>query len=287
LRWPWDVSHDSVVEMLAVARKDGCLDEVVVSNRDFVTQRMLYRFTSAILQAEAEGAEQEAQNMRALRAEVVDVCWHADRPLRDELFRAEARLVQVLQAPAESNTLGEVEARAGSTSMEVNAFWLVVYGAVAAWELRQRATDREKEEVQADIHARLKKIAAALNKSGAVERALSPALAAVGRVLTAKDEAEQAAAMAPLDEGTIAEMRSVLEQVRLWPQAAYEPFACKLQAIVDYAVAAVAQVEQVELTVPFQFQPPEIERTSRLVDFTDRNAKFKTSKVTSPFKLFR
>lgn len=286
LRWPWDTSNDAAVEMLAVARKDGCLDEVVVSNRDFVSQRMLYRFTSAILQAEGEGAEDEARNMRTLRTDVIDVCWHADRPLRDELFHAEARLVQVLQAPEESNTLGEVEARAGVTGMQVNAFWLVVYGAVAAWEVRERAGTQDKEDAQADIQLRLKNVAAALNNSRVVARALSPALAAAGRVLTAAKETEQAAAIADLDDATVAEMRITLEQVRLWPQNAYGPFTNKLQSIVDYAVVAVGSVAEVERTIPFRFKPVEIERTSRLVDFTNRNAKSRTTSF-SPFGGFR
>lgn len=285
LRWPWTTTHDEAVEMLAVARRDGCLDDTVVANRDFVTFRMLYRFTSAILQAEGEGAAEEAANMRTLRAEVIDTCWHFDRPLRDELFSAEARLVQVLQAPEESNTLGEVEARAGVTDIQVNAFWLVVYGAVAAWELREAAAAAASQDAaqQADIQLRLKNVAAALAKSDAVGRALSPALAAVGDVLTAPDEAAQTAVIGGLADETVVKMRTVLEQVRLWPQNAYGPFVAKLQAIVDYAIPAVTPVTANEGLQPFRFDPVDIERSSRLVEVTSRNKKSGGTVTSSVF----
>lgn len=286
LRWPWGTSADSVVEMLAVAKKDGRLDESLVANRDFVTQRVLYRFSSAILQAEAEGAEEEARNMRELRREMIEVCWHYDRPLREELYRAEARMVQALRAPDESNAVGEVEARCGATREQVNGFWLVIYGAVAAWEVRETAGSQEAEKNQLAVHDRVKIIAAGVNASGEVAKRLSPCLLAAGKVLVVADPEEQGRVLAELTEEDVAEMRSIVEQVRLWPAMSYGPFADKLQAIVDYAVDGLIGGEGAEGTGPFRFSRADIERGSRLLEFKRRNAS-KQRGASKKFSLFK
>jgi hypothetical protein len=124
------------------------------------------------------------------------------------------------------------------------------------------------------VQLRLKNVAAAVNDSRGVAARLSGALAAAGRVLTAADADAQAAVVGALDGPTVAEMRAMLEQVRLWPAAAYGPFADKLQAIVDYAGEALGAPP--ERMAPFRFAPAEIEHKSKLIAFKTRNTR-KTS----------
>lgn len=272
VRWPWATAEDEAVELLAKAKAEGALDLAVVTNRDRIGGRMLYRFTSAILQAEGDGADEEALNMRALRKDIIDCCWHRDRPLRDELFAAEARLVTVLQAAPESNLVGEVDANAGEGSYQVNAFWLVVYGAVAAWESRDadpKATEQDKAK-SAEIQKRLNEIAVAINKSRTVEEHISPCLTVVGNVLVAQGQAEQAESLSKLDEAGLRELGAIMEQVRLWPTNAYGPFVENLQAVVDYAVSNLTG-EEVPKISPFRYKRAEVESASKLIEFQKRN----------------
>jgi hypothetical protein len=284
-RWPWSTTNDKAVELLAAACAEGskALEIVVASNRDFITERMLYRFTSAILQAESEStpdAAAEATAMRELRKDIIRICWDCDRPLRDELFPAEARLVTVLQSAADADLVREVRRSCGNTSISVNAFWLVVYAAVAAWESREglaaaASGSEEDRQNQAAVQQRLKDIADAIPASQKMTSMLSPALSTVGTVLTASDPADQAAAIANLDSVYVAEMASILEQIRLWPQGAYSAFVQKLQAIVDYALTNMASAPVPKLE-PFRFEPTKIVRSSRLIDFQRRNSSKRT-----------
>lgn len=286
LRWGWGTTGDEIVEMLAVAKRDGRLDETLISNRDFVTSKCLYRFSSAILQAEGDGALEEAANMRELRRELIEICWHCDRPLREELYRAEARMVQALRAPPESNTLGEVEARCGESRTQVDGFWLVVYGAVAAWEVREKAQSASAESDQLAVQERVKAVAAAVNESRFMSERLSPCLLAVGKVLVLADPEEQGAVLEALKEEDVMQMRAIVEQVRLWPQMSYGPFAEKLQAIVDYAVARLAG-GQTEALSPFRFKLADMERGSRLLEFKKRNDKNTNRGSRKKFSLFK
>jgi hypothetical protein len=266
LRWKWDVTPDAVVEQLAAARTNDYLEACIVSNRDHVSERVLYRFTSAILQAESQGALEEAANMRSLRAHIIRICWEYDRPLRERLYDAEARLVKVLKNEQETNILKLIGQECGNTSIDVNAFWIVTFAAVAAWEA-QNAEDRNE---YSEVQLRLKEIAEKTRKSDKLLKLLSPSLSLVGQVLTASDPERQAEVLLGAGETIIMEMGVILEQIRLWPSNAYGEFIQKVQDIRDYAIENVLGCH-VPSFASFRFTPAEIDRGSRLIEFQARN----------------
>jgi hypothetical protein len=267
LRWKWDVSPDAIVEQLAAARTNDYLETCIVSNRDHISERALYRFTSAILQAESQGAREEASNMRSLRADIIRICWEYDRPLRERLYDAEARLVKVLKNEEEANILKLISRECGNTSIDANAFWIVTFAAVAAWEAQNDADRNQYSEVQ----LRLKEIAEATWKCDKLLKLLSPSLSLVGQVLTASDPERQAEVLLGASEALILEMGLILEQIRLWPSNAYGEFIQKMQDIRDYAIENVLGC-LVPSFESFRFTPPDIDRGSRLIEFQTRNA---------------
>lgn len=80
LRFDVKSTPDQVIEYFEDARRSRDFAAIVVANRDFVTENVLYRFTSAILQVDTrdknmESREKEARNMRRLRKELIAYCW--------------------------------------------------------------------------------------------------------------------------------------------------------------------------------------------------------------------
>jgi hypothetical protein len=266
-RWNWDVTPDAVIEQLAAARSNDYLEVCIVTNRDHVSDRALYRFTSGILQAESQGAVDEAASMRSLRADVIRICWEFDRPLRERLYDAEARLVTVLKDENESNIVRAINRECGSSTVDVNSFWIVAFAAVAAWE----AQSAEGREEYSEVQLRLKEIAEASRRSEKLSKFLSPSLSLVQLVLTATDAEKQSEVIHSADEEIIREMGVILEQIRQWPSNAYGEFIQKLQDVRDYAVQNVLGCPLPNFD-SFRFSPSEIERGSRLVDFQVRNA---------------
>lgn len=267
LLWSWDISADKVVENLAVAMNANNLAKEIVTNRHFITERVLYRFTSALLQAESQGATEEALNMRRLRAEIMKICWYYDEPLRNKLFDAEERVVSVIRAPPESNTVGEIDRVCGNDTTTVNAFWIVLYASVAAWEAKQSA---ENEQPNPDVEEKLSRIAGASQQSQKIKKYLSSCLRAVGMVLASSTPEEQEEALSSLDEEAVADMCIIQEQIRLWPPHAYGPFLKKLQPIVDFAVQKFRTIP-VEKLETFDFEPPKLQRMSKIISFKSRN----------------
>lgn len=276
LRFDRRQSLDSLIECFEDARSGDQFAAVVVANRDLVTERLLYRFTSAILQVEnrktdVETRREEGANMRALRTDLIAHCWSNDYPLKVEIQNAEARLLGVLQG---SNIKKDVARNCGTTTLEVDAFWIVVFAAVAAWEERGR---ENPELVNVDMQKALTAAAEACRTLEQVTTRLSPSLKAVQKILGSSDPEVQKEVVADLDDDTITEMGSFTEQIRLFPSAAYGALVVRMGSILAYILADKYGIPAGGLE-PFRFELPEVERSSRLVTFSKKSRQVKPSR---------
>lgn len=277
LRFDVKSTPDEVIEYFADARRSKDFEAIVVANRDFVTENVLYRFTSAILQVDTrdkniETREEEARNMRQLRKELIAHCWSYDFLLKLGVQKAEARLLNVLKG---GNIKSDVDRYCGRTTMDVDSFWIVVFAAVAAWEER----GRENEELaNVDMQKSLAVAADACKTLPSVNRYLSPSLKAVQNILTSTDPDVQTNVVAELDDETIAQLCTFTEQVRLLPTPAYGALVRRLRSIRDYIRADRYGIEPTYLE-PFRFVPAEVRRESRLVSFTKAGNALKQNQV--------
>lgn len=276
LRFDRGQSLDQLIELFEDARSGDQFAATVLANRDLVTERLLYRFTSAILQVEnrktdIDTREEEAANMRQLRTDLIAYCWSNDYPLKVELQNAEARLLGVLQG---SNIKKDVARNCGTTTLEVDAFWIVVFAAVAAWEERGR---ENPELVNIDMQKALTTAAEACRALEEVTTRLSPSLSAVQKILASSDPEVQKEVVADLDDDTIAEMGSFTEQIRLFPSAAYGALVVRMGSILDYIVADKYGIPAGGLE-PFRFDLPEVQRGSRLVTFSKNSSQVRPSR---------
>lgn len=269
LRFDVRISIDQLIERFEDARQGDQFAAVVVANRHFVTERLLYRFTSAILQVEnrktdTDTKQQEAANMRNLRQDLIAHCWSNDFPLKVELQNAEARLLVVLQG---SNISMDVKRNCGTTTLEVDAFWIVIFAAVAAWEERGQ---ENPELVNVNMQQALTTAAEACRTLTEVTTKLSPSLRAVQKILASSDPDVQKEVVAELDDDTIAEMGSFTEQIRLFPTAAYGALVARMSSILDYIFADKYGIQATGLE-PFRFDLPQTERISRFVSFSKKS----------------
>lgn len=263
LRFP-RVDLDKTIELFADAKEDGRLAEVVVANRDLVTEKVLYRYTSAILQVESretnlETRDEEVRNMRALRNELIAHCWSNDFPLKKELQLAEVRLLPVLQG---NHVKRDVRRNCGVNNLEVDAFWIVIFAAIAAWEEKGKENPKL---INVDIQRQLTAAAEACEEVDEVLDKLSPSLKAVQKILSSSDPMVQAKIVEDLDDKTVNHIGSLTEQIRLFPTAAYGGLTRKMDAIMDYILKAKYNFDSPEL-IPFRFELSPIERASRLVN---------------------
>lgn len=266
LRFDRQSTPDQLIEYFADARARDDFAAIITSNRDLITENVLYRFTSAILQVESrpndiEQREEEARNMRKLRKDLIAHCWSYDFPLKVGVQMAEARLLNVLKG---SNISQDVQRNCGRTSLDVSAFWIVIFAAVAAWEERGR---ENPELVDVDMQAALAAAADACRTLDSVKEYLSPSLQAVQEILGSSDPSVQTKVISELSEETIAELGCYTEQIRLLPTPAYGALVQRLRSIMDYILTARYNIDP-QVLEPFRFGLPEVERQSRLVTFS-------------------
>lgn len=259
------VGLDETVELFEDSRRAGTLAEVVLANRDLVTEKLLYRFTSAIFQVEnrstdVDTREEEAANMRELRKDLIAYTWSIDYPFKVEIQRAEARLLPVLQG---TNVTGDIRKSCGSAQLEVDAFWIVIFAAVAAWEDKGQ---ENKELVNVDIQKQLKAAADACDTVDEVQDKLSPALKSLQRILTSTDPSVQATVVEEIDDDMVVRIGTLAEQVRLLPIAAYGALTNRMMTINDYILKVKYDYQVPELE-PFRFKLPDMERGSKLANF--------------------
>ncbi|CAN8076505.1 unnamed protein product [Agarophyton chilense] len=258
---------DEVIEHFADAQKRDDFSEVIVANRDFVTETVLYRFTSAILQVEIRGydletREEEAQNMRNLRKALIAHCWSLDFPLKVGVQLAEERLLNVLKG---GNIKSDVARYCGSSTIEVDSLWIVIFAAVAAWEERGR---ENPELVNVDMQKSLALAADACKTLKVVNDYLSPSLKAVQEILTSTDPEVQRTVVADFNDETVSELSSFTEKIRLLPTPAYGALVRRLRSIRDYVKSEKYGIEPPTLE-PFRFTPVEVKRESKLATISD------------------
>lgn len=270
MRFERGMSLDETVEKFRDAKLEGELIETVMANRDFVTENLLYRFTSAILQVEnrterLETIEEEARNMRSLRQELIGIAWSMDYPMKVEVQKAEARLVPVLQG---DNVRRGVQQNCGYSNIEVDAFWIVIFAAIAAWEERGKENPQL---VNVDMQKQLSSAAESCGSLDYVLDRLSPSLQSLQNILSVSDPEVQKQVVEELNDDTVTQLGIYTEQVRLLPFAAYGALTVRMDAIMDYIMRAKYNIEPTKLD-PLRFKPPPLVRESKLVDIQKNNA---------------
>lgn len=268
LRFDLDTSLDQLIEYFADARSRSDFSAVVTANRHLVSNDLLYYFTSAILQVEgrAQNSEtkgEEAQNMRALRKDLVAHCWSFDFDLKRAVLLAEQRVLGLL---TNDNVDKNVSRVCGRTQVDVIAFWLVIYAAVVAWE------DRGKENqalVNIDTQTVLTQAAEQCRTSKEVREFLSPCLQAVQEILSSINSERQVELVQALTDDDIVELMGLTEAFRLLPSGAYGGLTDRMTEIVEYALNTKYNI-QPRIVEPVRFNCSEIERGSGLVEFSKR-----------------
>lgn len=271
LRFDYGAELDELIEYFADARQRDDFSAVVVANRHLVTDALLYRFTSAILQVEGRQTEtgtkdEEARNMRSLRKDLIAHVWSYDYALKRAVLDAEKRLLEVLKG---ENVKREVERNCGRSETDVSAFWIVIYAAVAAWEERGR---ENPELVNVDIQKVLTEAAEAFRIEDRLKDLLNPALLVVQEVLSSADPKKQVSVISEIEDDTIAELCCLTEAVRLLPSQAYGGLAERMTTIVNYIRTEKYGLPPLKGT-PFRFNLSEIVRDSPLIEFSIRAAK--------------
>lgn len=271
LRFDLGTPHDQVIEYLADASGRDDFAAIMVANRHLVTELMLYRFTSAILQVEGratdiDSKDEEARNMRQLRKDIVAHCWSYDFGLKRAVIKAEARLLAVLQG---QNVTRDVVLNCGLSRIDVNAFWLVVYAAVAAWEERGKENAKL---VNVDTQRVLAEAAEACREVDAVKKFLSPCLDVVQEVLSSSDQERKATIIREMGDDAVIELGALTEASRLLPSQAYGGLAERLSSILDFIRVDKYNLKPGSVT-PFRYNLQEIERGSRLVEFSRKSMK--------------
>lgn len=277
LRFGRRLGPDELIECFADAHSGDQFASVVVANRDLVTERLLYRFTSAILQVETrttdvETRAEEARNMRELRKDLIAYCWSLDYPLKVELQEAEARLLAVLQG---ANVQKDVARNCGHSTLEVDAFWIVIFAAVAAWEERGQ---ENPELANVDMQRALASAAEACRTVDAVTNRLSSSLKAVQKILGSPNPEVQKEIVDGLEDETVEELASFTEQIRLFPSAAYGALCSRMTSIVDYILASKYDVPT-EPVRPFRFELAPMDRSSKLVDFSTKSRDMNKNRI--------
>lgn len=273
LRFDRKSTCDEIIEYFEDARHRDDFKKVVIANRDLVTENVLYRFTSAILQVESrktnlETRDEEARNMRQLRKELISICWSFDYELKMGMQIAEARLLNVLKG---SDVRRDVATNCGQNRTEVNCFWIVIFAAVVAWEERGQ---ENPELANVDMQKSLAAAAEAMQSLEIVNKYLSSSLKAVQKILASSDPAVQTQVVADMDDDMITELGCFTEQIRLLPTPAYGGLVQRLRAIMDYILSDKYGI-QPQVLEPFRFDVPEVEKTSRLVAFSKNSKSLK------------
>jgi len=266
-RFDWKLSHDEIIQAFQDAKLAGNLEVVVRANRHFVSEAVLYRFTSAILQAQSSGGrEEEVANMRELRKHLISLSWDIDVSFKRAILAAEERLMTTLQ----SADVGKMAGRqAGANTSEVDAYWCVVYAAISAWEERGRTNE---ELSQVDIQASLTKVAAVYSTNERILELISPCFTCVSEVLALTDPQEQSKKLDALNDNDVVKLASYIEQIRLLPVNAYDGLRRRLGTILDFILAKKYNIQPSTIK-PFRFEPMEIERGSKIVSIQQTAAK--------------
>ena len=264
---------DVLIEYFADASRTDNFTSIIVANRHLVTEHLLYRFTSAILQVESrtnniETKLEEAKNMRQLRKELIATCWSIDYPLKAEVQRAEARLLNVLQG---ANIRKDVERNCGKSTLQVDSFWIVIFAAVAAWEERGRENPQL---VNVDMQKSLAAAAEACRDLKVVNKYLSASLKAVQQILASADPAVQTNVVAEMTDDIMNDLCAFAEKIRLLPTPAYGALVSRMRAIIDYALKEKYDIDP-QFLEPFRFELPDVERKSKLVQFAKTSTSLK------------
>eukprot|EP00188_Purpureofilum_apyrenoidigerum_P001804 Plantae.Rhodophyta-Purpureofilum_apyrenoidigerum.ctg20341.p1 GENE.Plantae.Rhodophyta-Purpureofilum_apyrenoidigerum.ctg20341~~Plantae.Rhodophyta-Purpureofilum_apyrenoidigerum.ctg20341.p1 ORF type:complete len:393 (+),score=67.17 Plantae.Rhodophyta-Purpureofilum_apyrenoidigerum.ctg20341:113-1291(+) len=129
---PFGMDFSSVLDALSKADDNGHLIETVTANRHLISTSFLYNMTSQILKSESF-LEDEGDKLRNLRAKILDVCAVMDKAIFRSAANADIRVRDVVGS---RDVRTAVLQKGGATSDEANWFWVVLHGAIAAWELQ-------------------------------------------------------------------------------------------------------------------------------------------------------
>lgn len=218
---------------------------------------------------EAKQLRQQANGMRQLRKTLVAYAWSYDYAFKRAILQAEARLLKVLKG---DNVTRDVELNCGRSTLEVNAFWTVIYAAVVAWE--ERGMENEQL-VNVDTQKALTDASAVCRSSKAVLSRLSESLKSVQQILVTTTANVQIEVVDKMDDDTVVELIAYMEAVRMLPMQAYGGLVNRLGFIVEYIRQAKYGLDPLTMK-PIEFQPVDVRRGSKLIQFLDKYGETKS-----------
>lgn len=271
LRFDFDTPLDQLIEYFADARPRSDFSAVVTANRHLVSEDLLYYFTSAILQVDGrttnlDTKEEEARNMRSLRKDLIAHCWSFDYALKRAVLLAEQRVLMLLTGDNVDKNVARV---CGQSTVDVIAFWLVIYAAVVAWE--ERGKENQKL-VNIDTQKVLTEAAEQCRTSKEVLKFLSPCLQTVQEILSSTTTERQVELVQALSTDDVVELMGLTEAFRLLPTGAYGGLTDRMREIVNYTLKTKYNIEP-RIVQPIRFNLADIERGSGLVEFSKRAQK--------------
>ncbi len=186
-------------------------------------------------------------------------------PFKKAILQAEERLMNVLQS---SDVRRNTDRMAGKSQMDVDAFWVVIYAAISAWEEKGRENEAL---VNIDVQEALSTAATTCRTNARISDFLSPALKVVEGVLNLSDPSAQEEVLDSMSEEDIVTLCTFAEQIRLLPTNAYDGLRRRIQTILDFILSKRHGIEAARIQ-PVRFHPPDIVRGSKLASFKQSEA---------------
>ncbi|GAB0492231.1 hypothetical protein MMPV_003492 [Pyropia vietnamensis] len=237
-----------------------------MANRHLFGQRFLVALTAQVLKAETTHDAPAALRLRAMRDAVVAVTWREDRPFHSAVLAAQRRLMAVVAAPdPDRATNGR---SIGESSLDVSAFWTVLYASVTAWEERGRVSP---ELVNVDVQSALRSVVDRFRSRAAAMEVVRPEMAWLGDFFVAEPADQQAmvAALGESDEGEdlFVGLGTLVNQLHQFPVNAYGGILERLITVYDFAMQEVYGHDTRDKMA--RFTPAPLNFESRLIAFTD------------------
>jgi len=257
LRLKWTDNFDEILLSALSAEKAGRIGEWTQANYAFLSFAFFYRMTSILLKAEIEGESEKASTLRNVRGKLLRICDALEEPWQVHIKNAESRVATTIQS---DNVSRAAQQNQGRSKDEINAFWVVLYAAIAAWE---GAAESRSSPVRKEVVAQLKAAIDVVNKDDAFQTSLQPEIRVLQGILTASTEQEQRSALDFVDEAVLLAWGILANRLRKLALRSYGDLFEKLTSILHAVVSERYGVVSSGLR-PVTFDPPDYKGVTEL-----------------------
>mmetsp|Transcript_3490 Transcript_3490/g.10560 ORF Transcript_3490/g.10560 Transcript_3490/m.10560 type:complete len:394 (-) Transcript_3490:1239-2420(-) len=220
-----------VLDAFMKANSNGQLLETIVANRHLVSTSFLYNLTSHILKLESY-LEDEGDEFRELRAKMLDACSVMDK----SVFRAAADAdIRVRDVVGSKDVRTAVLQKGGDSSDEANWFWVVLHGAIAAWELQ--AEEGTPSPYQQQVYDQLVGALSVFLNAGKFQDRLGEEFKLMSRVFQATPD-EKRDILADLSDPLLVKLCLLCCRVERLKFGAYRGLLSRLYDVRNYALRA-------------------------------------------------